>query len=467
MRTGRIGNARSRILLLCLAVLQAPAASAGATAQTGPGGLMDEHRRQAPTSRGASGRTETRRNGPKVLLPNRRSPMPMSDPNIEQAIALMDGFAARTGLASDLPARRYLWTDAFAVCNFLGLAHATGEHVYTGLALRLVDRVHHTLGRHRDDDSRSGWISGLGEREGRAHPTRGGLRIGKALPERGPDEPYDQHLEWQRDGQYFHYLTKWMHALDQVSRATGEPNFNTWARELAATAHSGFSYLPAANRPPRMYWKMSIDLSRALVPSMGQHDPLDGYLTIMHLRATASGFPHPPSRPDLEQPASEFAAMLRGAELVSPDPLGIGGLLVDAYRAQQLMRLGVLSDDALLERLLKAALAGLQAYAASGELQAPAGQRLAFRELGLAIGLHAAQRMRPSAVQGRTDLSPKAQALLGALLRYVPLGDDIEGFWRQSEHQRADTWIEHRDINEVMLATRLVPEGFLGIMPAD
>jgi len=31
---------------------------------------------------------------------------------------------------------------------------------------------------------------------------------GKALNERGADEPVDEHLEWNRDGQYFHYLTR-------------------------------------------------------------------------------------------------------------------------------------------------------------------------------------------------------------------------------------------------------------------
>ena len=79
-----------------------------------------------------------------------------------------------------------------------------------------------------------GWISGLGEREGEDHPTQGGLRIGKRLPERRPGDPFDEQLEWDRDGQYFHYLTRWMHALDLVARSTREPRFNVWARELAA-----------------------------------------------------------------------------------------------------------------------------------------------------------------------------------------------------------------------------------------
>lgn len=33
-----------------------------------------------------------------------------------------------------------------------------------------------------------------------------------------------------------------------------------------------------------MYWKMNIDLSHPQVHSMGQHDPLDGYLTYNELQ---------------------------------------------------------------------------------------------------------------------------------------------------------------------------------------
>jgi len=50
----------------------------------------------------------------------------MSDPRIDEAIALMTNYAERTGLASEQPRRRYLWTDAFAVCNYLGLARSSG-----------------------------------------------------------------------------------------------------------------------------------------------------------------------------------------------------------------------------------------------------------------------------------------------------------------------------------------------------
>jgi len=380
----------------------------------------------------------------------------------------MTGFAERTGLVSGDTPRRYLWTDAFALCNFLGLAQLTGEPRYQELAQRLVDQVHHTLGRHRSDDRRRGWISGLGEREGEAHPTRGGLRIGKPLPERRPGELFDDRLEWERDGQYFHYLGKWMHALDQLTRLTGEARFNLWARELADTAYHRFSYLPfAAAGPPRMYWKMSIDLSRPLVSSMGQHDPLDGYITAAQLTATAAVLPEAPPGPDLEEARRGFAVMLKGRDWESSDPLGIGGLLSDAFRVQQLMQQDALTDATLLERLLSDALSGLQVYAGGGELQLPASQRLAFRELGLAIGLLAVEQMWQALEQRRAGRGAPGRAQLQGLLPFAPLGDRIVAFWRSPANQQTDSWLEHRDINEVMLATALVPDAFLRLLPRD
>jgi hypothetical protein len=158
--------------------------------------------------------------------------------------------------------------------------------------------------------------------------------------------------------------------------------------------------------------------------------------------------------------------MIEGGEWTSADPLGIGGLLGDAYRVAQLIDQGGMSDERLLERLLAAALAGLQTYARSGELRAPAEYRLAFRELGLAIGLDAVQRLHASAQSGAAA-RPKVHAQLEALMRYAPLGEKIESFWRDPAHRSANTWSEHRDINEVMLATRLVPDGFLVLPPSN
>ena len=71
-----------------------------------------------------------------------------------------------------------------------------------------------------------------------------GLRIGKQLNERRPDEPPNERLEWEQDGQYYHYLTKWMHALNCVSQVTGDPTYIRWAIELAKAAHARFTYSP-------------------------------------------------------------------------------------------------------------------------------------------------------------------------------------------------------------------------------
>jgi hypothetical protein len=335
-----------------------------------------------------------------------------------QARDLMARFAERTGVTSSQPPRRYLWTDAFAVCNFLGLDD-------TKTALRLVERVHHTLGRHRDDDARTGWISGLDELAGEASPTSGGLRIGKPLPERRANEVPDERLDWDRDGQYFHYLTKWMHALDQVARATGRPMFHEWARQLGTTAHRRFVYRIPSGSAKRMYWKMSIDLSRPVVASMGQHDPLDGLITCAQL--------------GLDREAADFASMLDERSLATDDPLGLGGLLVDAYRAERLAP-AVPSLAGLAETLLAAAAPGLQRFRA----RRPDGLRLAFRELGLAIGLAAAQRMARSRLPGQAELR-----------------GEIEAHWLRPEHRRAPIYVEHEDINDVMLATSLAPDGFL------
>lgn len=380
---------------------------------------------------------------------------PIPDRRTRLAVEILERFAERTGVVSDRPPRRYLWTDAFAVCTLLGLEQTVCGGHSTTLAVRLVDRVHRVLGRHRPDDPRVGWISGLDERAGEEHPTQGGLRIGKPLPERRPDEPFDERLEWERDGQYFHYLTKWMHALDQTSRATGEPRYNAWARDLARAAHRAFVYATRGGR--RMHWKMSIDLSRPLVASMGHHDPLDGFVTCMQLAVT-----HGEADPGLEEAAADFAAMLEPRELGTSDPLGLGGLLVDAYRLHQIIRGGGFErGEALREVLLAAALFGLHSFSEQTDLRSPASQRLAFRELGLAVGLAAASRLADDA----QSLGAEGRATLDRLERFAPLRPEIEAFWLDPEHRKNPTWLEHADINDVTLATSLRPEGFLVLRP--
>jgi hypothetical protein len=382
----------------------------------------------------------------------------------ERAADIMLVFARLTGLEPAGPhPQRYLWTDAFAVCNYLEIFRQTGNVRYRDLALHLVDQVHHTLGRHRNDDTRTGWISGLPELEGELHPTLGGLRIGKHNKERGPGEPYNERSEWDQDGQYYHYLTKWMHALNQVSRATGDVKYLTWAIELALTVHEGFTYLPGSGSRKRMYWKMSTDLTRPLVPSMGQHDPLDGFVTYNELQITAVKDFGLPSHAGLDAGSADMADICQGMNLLTDDPLGIGGLLSDASRIAQLTIKRGSAFGNLLELVLDAARDGLDCYAKGSPLGLPAGYRLAFRELGLSIGL-AGTAMLAAWINENPDLFGRSEVLQGqvqSLTHYDPLGKNIEQFWMHDLNRQAATWTGHREINMVMLATSLSPRGFL------
>jgi hypothetical protein len=380
--------------------------------------------------------------------------------------SIMDQFAALTGLSpvKESP-RRYLWTDAFAVCNFLGLYQQTKDEKYRDLAVRLVDQVHTVLGRHRADDRRTGWISGLSEQQGRSHPTKGGLRIGKKLNERKPGDPVDERLEWEQDGQYFHYLTKWMQALNRLSAVTGDFIYNRWAIELARTAHARFAYTPPHRDQRRMYWKMSIDLSYPLVNSMGQHDPLDALITYNQIQASADRDPEKSASPDLSDQIKDMAHICEGKDWRTDDQLGLGSLLSDAYRIAQLALQGQEIQTDLLPTLLKAALPGLRSCADDKFMRLPVSYRLAFRELGLSIGLQAADKLEElvNRNQGIFLRDRELWPLLEAVRLYAPFGGAITSFWMQEENQTSRSWIEHRDINMVMLATSLAPDGYLTI----
>jgi hypothetical protein len=289
------------------------------------------------------------------------------------------------------------------------------------------------------------------------------LRIGKGLNERGLRDPLDEDLEWDRDGQYYHYLTKWMHALNRVTRITGDSKYNTWAMELAKRAHASFVYSSSRGGPKRMYWKMSIDLSRPLVPSMGQHDPLDGFVTYNQLQATAAKDPEKSREKDLRSEISDMASICEGKSWATDDPLGIGGLLFDGCRVAQLIVSGNLEQARLLETLLESSLIGLNSFVKQNSLELPAGYRLAFREFGLSIGLRAVEKIRELTEQKSELLRKKdsLQLLLKTLSRYAGLREIIEKFWLEETNREIDSWIAHHDINRVMLATSLAPNGFL------
>jgi len=380
------------------------------------------------------------------------------DHRIRAAERLMNDFIAESmGVRSS----RYLWTDAFAVCNMLSLHRATGDRRFLDASLELVDQVHQALGRHRDDDRRrTGWISGLSEQEGARHPTCGGLRIGKRTPERTAEEPFDERLEWDRDGQYFHYLTKWMHALSRVALSTGEARYLDSAVELAAAAHRGFVHRDEADGTMRLFWKMSVDLSRPLVSSMGQHDPLDGFVTFSLLEALTGRASNDAA---LAREREDMRLMCTNGRWATHDELGIGGLLCDAALMAQLVAAGAPADGDLLDRVVADARRSLDFWRAHHRLHAPAEMRLAFRELGLAIGLQSLESMREALefCPARFVHQEWLLAQVDAMAQRAPIIETIERFWLDPAHQRARSWSVHSGINSTMLATSLAPDVYL------
>ena len=256
-----------------------------------------------------------------------------------------------------------------------------------------------------------------------------------------------------------------MHALNCVTRITGDSTYNDWAMELAQTAHTRFTYVPSSGGQKRMCWKMSIDLSYPLVASMGQHDPLDGFITYTQLQVNADRGSEKAARPDIKAEIAEMAGICKGKSWITDDPLGLGGLLGDAFKVAQLIVHKNVEQNDLLENLLESSLLGLESYAGQNQQKLPADYRLAFRELGLSTGLKAVKKLR-RLIDQNPGLFPKKCALdfkIESLMKHAPLGQTIETFWLERTNREAATWTAHRDINGVMLATSLAPDGYLMI----
>lgn len=212
---------------------------------------------------------------------------------------------------------RYLWSDAFGVVNLITMhkeymaAGGGNDDRYLVLARRLIETVHDVLGRTRDGRSR---LPGATD----TNPLGGGLRIGKT-DEYGPDS----------DGQYHHYLTVWMFALNRMAKATGDIEYNRQAVALARAIHPKFFVDRTAKRP-RMIWKMSMDLSAPLVSSEGNLDPIDGYVIFRLLQAAAK---EAGDGEVLVEEIDDYRRVMqrKGEHFVSSDPLDLGMTLWTAH----------------------------------------------------------------------------------------------------------------------------------------
>ncbi len=254
-----------------------------------------------------------------------------------------------------------------------------------------------------------------------------------------------------------------MHALHQVSALTDDPIHNLRACELARTAHRAFVHRLSSEAPKRMYWKMSIDLTYPLIPSMGDHDPLDGFVTYHELNRLSARQSSAAAPFDLVDEIADLADMCRRTNWTTDDPLGIGGLLFDAYRILQMKTdQDGLDDHGLLPALLESSCAGLEIFPARNSLESRADTRLAFRELGLVIGLRAVAKMNVL-LDGNTHLEAHDTIMrcLERLMANIPVGEAIKTFWLDPANRQSASWQAHENINIVMLATSLEPDGFL------
>ncbi|KAJ5157314.1 uncharacterized protein N7482_008414 [Penicillium canariense] len=323
---------------------------------------------------------------------------------------------------------RYLWTDAFGVINLLTMhkeyRKAGGESCqddrYLVLARRLIQTVHEVLGRTRDGRSR---LPGATDQ----NPLGGGLRIGK-MDAHGSD----------CDGQYHHYLTVWMFALNRMAVASGDMNYNRQAVELARAIHPKF-FVDRSTARPRMVWKMSMDLSTPLVRSEGNLDPIDGLVTFRLLQATAA---EAGDGQVLMEEISDYKRVMerKGEHFVSNDPLDLGMTLWTAHWFSETESWASSLATRCFEQLY-------DLFEINRYLERNINHRLAFREFGTCLGLQC-QAQQTTEKERAVDLKTWSDTIVAAWDPYMELSIS-EGLTPE----------DLRPITRVMYASALIPGG--------
>lgn len=158
-----------------------------------------------------------------------------------------------------------------------------------------------------------------------------------------------------------------------------------------------------------------------------------------------------------------MAKICEGKSWATDDPLGIGDLLCNAFKVAQLIIKESFEQANLLEILLDSSLLGLESYVRENPLKLPADYRLAFRELGLSIGLRTVEKLQGLIEQNPAFFNKKDSLLsrIENLMQYALLSESIETFWLEHTNRESNSWTAHREINMVMLATSLAPDGYL------
>ena len=99
----------------------------------------------------------------------------------------------------------------------------------------------------------------------------------------------------------------------------------------------------------------------------------------------------------------------------------------------------------MLLKMLEDIECGLVSYLRTDTLLQPAINRLAFRELGLSIGLHALDIIKSilNDNQDKFKYQKNIKECLNKLSQFRNLADEIEAYWLDSKHTSTRTWKEH------------------------
>ncbi|KAF8477395.1 hypothetical protein BDZ91DRAFT_709176 [Kalaharituber pfeilii] len=355
---------------------------------------------------------------------------------------------------------RYLWTDAFALIDLLTLStkapYESARRHYLHLASSLADTVHRVLGRTRFSKQPLALATPT-------RPLAGGLRIGKPSNS-GPD----------CDGQYHHYITLWIFALCRLALATGERGRLDEAGQLMRVLHDWFVWnkdcKPASR--PRIYWKMDVNLSKPLMTSEGNLDPIDGLVTALVLRnsmkkmvgAEAGAGMKKKDEVELErldEIVKTYKRMVASkyVEWGSGDPLDLGMAL---WTGSWMVGLGREDKEVggwgrtFLERALRC----LERTPIASTRAAPStlGRRLAFREMGFCLGIKAYLAM---VGQNESEGAQRLEDVCKRILMEWEGHGAVPAPESESEAERELNRNELRAITAVMYAAALEPGVFL------
>eukprot|EP00923_Selenidium_pygospionis_P013090 GHVN01022611.1.p1 GENE.GHVN01022611.1~~GHVN01022611.1.p1 ORF type:complete len:463 (+),score=79.89 GHVN01022611.1:151-1389(+) len=399
----------------------------------------------------------------------------------ELSVQVMMIFAHTTGLIppdENKQRVRYLWTDAWAVINCVGLSRMArhyGENKSSDKMLRLgastIAKTQQVLGSHRraqfpnDSDNRSGPL------------TNGGMRIGKAYSEDLKVDPHDDPFSYDRDGQYFHYLTKWLNALCLFADETNDASLAELAVRTANQILPSFHHV-TRDGSNMLYWKMSIDLTHPTVRSMGAHDAVDGLIAYLQVKATADRFQldghltatdHLTATGHLSQHINLLSKVIDDQNVLCRSPRGsdsleAGGLLINAVHLSAMMRCDSSLDQGdLLVRLLRHSLPIVKGCHRE-MCERPIGlqRRLPFRDFGLSTGLKGVVALHENENNSlNMKKSGQVWQLVDEILAAgVPVLKEMES-WNMSHLQTLASWRDHEQITNVMYASHLCPKGFL------